>query len=418
MTFRSLLVPLVAVTGLVLAGCSSSGGDAGEAVTLEVQTGLAVDGAELTALQKVTDAFNDANPDIHVELMPGTPNYENDIKVRLAAGDVPDIFQTHGWSRDRYGEFLAPLDEEPWASSIAPSLVNSMTDSDGHIYAMPTNVDINGMLVSFDVLDEVGVAPEDIDTWDDFAEASDAILAEGISPIVTGGKDMAAPILGRLMFGAFDDAELEQMAGGEFVADAFQSGLDVVDGWRQADYFNPDYSSASRTTMSDALAQGLAAFAFGPSAILQDALLVNPDANLGFIPVPSLQGDGGYLAGGERTAFGVSTDSPNVEQAKTYLRFLAEEDNVAALAAASSSLPGIDGVDADLGALQSSYDLFVTPGDVPVMPHFDRVYLPNGAWSALGTVSDSVITGQSSPDEATAQMRDAYERLTKEADAS
>src|SRR5690606_13335171 len=191
------------------------------------------------------------------------------------------------------------------------------------------------------------------------------------------------------------------MADGTFVDDAFASGLELIAGWKDAGYFNPDYSSATRTTMSEALAQDLTAFAFGPSAIIQDALLVNPDANLGFIPVPSLVGDAGYLAGGERTAFGISKESEHIDAAKEYLAFLADADNVAELAAASSSLPGLVDVEADLGVLTSSYALFATDGQAPVVPHFDRVYLPNGAWSTLGTVTDSVITGQASVDDAT-----------------
>jgi len=65
--------------------------------------------------------------------------------------------------------------------------------------------------------------------------------------------------------------------------------------------------------------------------------------------------------------------------------------------------------------VQSSYDLFVTGGTTPVVPHFDRAYLPGGAWSTLGTVTDSVITGQASVPDATAQMREAYDRLHREA---
>src|SRR5690606_1243978 len=113
-------------------------------------------------------------------------------------------------------------------------------------------------------------------TWDDFAEAADAMLAAGIVPITAGGKDMAAPIAGRVMYGAFDEDQLAEMAGGTFVDSGFESGLDLIAGWKEAGYLNPDYASATRTTMSDALAQDLAGFAFGPSAIIQDALLVNP----------------------------------------------------------------------------------------------------------------------------------------------
>src|SRR5690606_13515368 len=261
MTLRLALGAALAASALVLTACAADGG--GDSVSLEVQTGLAVDSAELVALQEVTDAFEEANSDIRIELMPGTPTYENDIKVRLASGNIPDVFMTHGWSRDRYSEFLEPLQDEAWADSLAPSLVNSMTDDEGRIYAMPTNVDINGILVNNEVLKDAGYEPDEIVTWDDFAEVCDALLEAGIVPITAGGKDMAAPIAGRVMFGAFSEDELTEMASGTFVDAGFQSGLELIAGWEDAGYLNPDYSSASRTTMSDALAQGLTAFAFG-----------------------------------------------------------------------------------------------------------------------------------------------------------
>ena len=163
MTSRIALGSGIAALALVLTACGGTGGD-GDAVTLEVQTGLAVDSAELQALEAVTDRFHDDHPDIRIELAPSGPNYENDIKVRLAAGDAPDIWMTHGWSRDRYGEFLEPLQDEAWAAQLSPSLQSSMTDESGQIFAMPTNVDINGILVNLDVLEAAGFGHADIAT--------------------------------------------------------------------------------------------------------------------------------------------------------------------------------------------------------------------------------------------------------------
>ena len=47
----------------------------------------------------------------------------------------------------------------------------------------------------------------------------------------------------------------------------------------------------------------------------------------------------------------------------------------------------------------------------PAVPYFDRVYLPNGAWSTMGTNSDSIITKQSDVNGAVQQMEATYKSL-------
>ena len=50
-------------------------------------------------------------------------------------------------------------------------------------------------------------------------------------------------------------------------------------------------------------------------------------------------------------------------------------------------------------------------GDVPLVPYFDRVYLPNGMWNTMVTTTDSVITGQTSGEKAVQQMGSDFSSL-------
>jgi raffinose/stachyose/melibiose transport system substrate-binding protein len=175
--------------------------------------------------------------------------------------------------------------------------------------------------------------------------------------------------------------------------------------------FNPDYSSATKTDMSKALAQGQALFEFGPSPIADDAMKYNPKAQIGFIPIPTLTGAPAYLDTGERTAFGISKTTKDMAGAKAFLAFLAKPDNETKMAAASASLPGLTDAKATPGPLSSSYDEYATNGKTPAVPYFDRVYLPNGAWSAMGNGTDAVITKQSDVNAAVQQMAGTYKSL-------
>ncbi|MGO3886198.1 MAG: ABC transporter substrate-binding protein [Mycetocola sp.] len=397
-------IALTIASGLVLSGCSATGSSA--ETTLEFQTALSADSALYLALEDVVAEFTEQNPHIAVDVVPSTTSYEADMKVRLASGDVPDLFGTHGWSLLRYSEFLAPLQDESWAADVNPALDSAMRGDGGELYAFPLDTDVAGIIVNNSVLHAAGVDPAEIGSWDDFADAAAAVAGDGIAPISVSGKDSgpAGNVADWIASGAFSDDELEALNNGELSDESYRSILELVDSWRTAGFFNPDYSSATSDDVARALADGETAFVFSQNQQTGNALQYNPEADLGFIPIPSLRGDTPYLVGGEMNAYGAALNGAHLAEAKELLSFLAQPEQLSTLASAAGSLPGLTTASADLGALQASYDLFVTPNEHSLEPYFDRVYLPNGMWNTMVVTTDSVITGQSTPAAATAQI--------------
>ncbi|MDQ0213483.1 ABC transporter substrate-binding protein [Arthrobacter bambusae] len=276
MKSRLAFVAAAAALSVSLAACGGGSANSGASSTLELQTGVAADTSEMATLKSIAADFEKANPGKKINLVAAGTNYENDIKVRLSSNNIPDIWMTHGWSLLRYSKFLTPLQNEPWAKNVAPALDPVMKDKDGALYAMPTNVDITGIMYNKDVLTKAGYKPEDIKTWDDFMKASQKAKANGASAIYAGGKSMAGTILDHVISGAYSQDDLSKMTSGTFVGDKYAQALDLIAKWRDAGLFNPDYSSATKTDMSKALAQGQALFEFGPSPIANDALKFNP----------------------------------------------------------------------------------------------------------------------------------------------
>jgi raffinose/stachyose/melibiose transport system substrate-binding protein len=405
---------------LSLVGCGSSGSDSaqGGTVKLEFQTGQAVDGSLLKQLTAITKKYEAANKNVTIDLIPSTSTYEADMKVRLASGNVPDIWWTHGWSLLRYSKFLIPLQNEPWAKNFNPALAPAMKNSSGQFFAFPVDTDVAGIVYNKDVLDAAGVKVSDITTWDDFAAAAKKIAASGVSPITASGK--AAGPSGNLAdwiaSGAYSKAQLAKLKSGTFIDAPYTHVLDLIASWKKQSFFNPDYVSATSDDMSRALATGKAAFAFTQNTIAGDALQYNPKANLGYMPVPSLTGGKPYLIGGEMNAFGISKTSKNLTVAKDYIAYLAKPANATILAKAAGSIPGLTNVTPDLGVLQASYDAVVKPGTSPLVPYFDRVYLPNGMWNTMVTTADSVITGgDSNVAEGVSTMSKDFARLQSQA---
>ena len=58
------------------------------------------------------------------------------MKTRMASQDLPDVFETHGWSVARYSEYLMPLNEESWASRIDEAILPVISDKNDNIYVL------------------------------------------------------------------------------------------------------------------------------------------------------------------------------------------------------------------------------------------------------------------------------------------
>ncbi len=409
------VVAVAATAAMALTACGGGADQSGSAGggSLDVYLDMSQGSPVYAKMQELVAQFEEQSGTTIDLSIDGTESYEKEMKVRLASSNVPDIFSTHGWSLLRYSPFLEPLTDQPWVGDVNKGLDSAMKDQDGNIYALPIEYTVTGLSVNFDVLDEAGVDPESIKTWDDFDAACAKVLAAGKTPIATSGKGSGAGnIADFIASGAFTADEQKSFTDGTFLGDQWTAKvLDLVQDWTDKGYFNPDYSSATDDDVARLFGQGDAAFAMRQPSALQAALTLNPDANIGFIPMPSATGDK-YLVGGEGVnAYGVSKDSENKQVALDFLAFLAKPENASALAKATGTYSGLTTATPDLGTLQSSYDKWVAPEQIPTNPFFDRVYLPNGIWDTMIATTDSVITGQSTPEAATQQLADQYQTL-------
>lgn len=403
-----------ATLGLVLAGCSGGGGgdggtDGGTA-KLEMQTGLGAADPTLTVLKDITKTCTPAGTTI--DLVPMTNTYEADMKTRMASGDLPDIWSTHGWSLLRYSQFLEPLNTQPWAENFNKALAPAMENKDGQFFALPINTDVSGILYNKGTLHKAGVDPSTLTTWDAFTAALSRLKAAGVTPLSSSSKDswMAGNVADFMASGAFSDADLEQFTKGTFVESGYKTMLDEVQTWAKAGDFNPDFSSITMDEIGRGLGSGKVGFVFVQNSLANTALQQSPDAKLGFMPIPAFTGSP-YFVGGEGTAYGAWNKGKHKKQALEYLDCLAKPENISKMAKALGSIPGLTDATTDMGPLQDSYESVVKPGTYPLHPYFDRVYLPNGMWDTMVTTTGAVISGQSQPSAATAQMKQQFASL-------
>ncbi|MFD7500193.1 ABC transporter substrate-binding protein [Streptomyces sp. NPDC059850] len=397
---------------LAASGCSRGGsGSGGESIQFFLNMGN--DTPQYKVMSKLVDAY-EKQAGVTIKVTAESVNYEDQMKVRLASRNVPDLFSTHGWSLLRYSKFLMPLNSQPWAKDVNPSLNSAMRDSKGQIFAFPGETDVVGLSYNKDVLAKAGIDPSKITTWSAFDAAAKAVAEKGITPIVSSGKDQgpAGHIADYLAIDSYNSSELAKMKSGTFVSGPYTRLLERVKSWEKKGWFNKDYSSASQDDMARALAGGTAGFALMQNQVLTAARQYNPKAKLGFVPIPPTVGDKPYLVGGEGVdSFGVSKTSGHKKEVLGFLKFLAKPENAAALAEATGSAAGLTNVKTNFGSLAPSFHTYVTNRSVTLKPYFDRVYLPNGSWNTMVATTDSVISGQGTVGAAVNQMKRQYYAL-------
>lgn len=404
------VVAALAGAAVILSGCSATGdkGSAGgDEITLEVQSAMAEGTPRYDSLVSLAKAFEADNAGVKINVVAQGKDYEGDMKIRMASGDLPDLWATHGWSLLRYSEFLEPLQDQPWADKLNPILDDTMKNSDGEFFALPLTTDVAGIVYNKTVLQDLGIDATALGDIESFDAALKKIKDAGIVPISASGKDnwFAGDIADWLGSGSFDDGQLKKLAKGDFVDSGFTDMYSKIEDWTKAGYFNPDFSSATSDDIATALAQGKTAFVMIQNNLTVNARQFVPDAKLGFIPVPSVNGDPEYLIGGEGVAFGAWRDGKHKDEALKFLAFLAEDANITKFASDDGNPAGLSGVKVDLGELSDSYDAFFTPGKVRMVPYFDRAFLPNGMWDTLISTTSGIVTGQTPVSSAVSQVK-------------
>ncbi|MFC4600353.1 ABC transporter substrate-binding protein [Cohnella hongkongensis] len=420
---KRIAISFIVAALVVTAGCSKAnsgdnGGsnDGGKTVNLTVLS-LMSSQVEKDAYTEVVQQFEAQNPNIKVDLQFPGAEYENLMKVRMSSGDLPDIFDTHGWAKVRYGDYLEDLRSEPWASKLLPSIEPYVTDEEGKVYALPLNQSKDGIVYNEDILKQYDIAvPETHAELMDAAREIKERSGGEITPFHFAGLDnytlgywfifMANPLLispADNFQQDFKDKKFE-WSNWTFLPETFAQ-------MHKEGLSNVDLLTAKQSDTTQQFAQGKVAFVVAPPLVLSTARSINPELNAGLMPIPAIvEGDGPSFSGGERNTMGVWKDTPHKDEAKKLLEFVAQTENLKKLSEATSLLPGIQDVEADL-YLSPYLDKYK---DVRVFPYFDREWLPNGMFDPMCKLGEDLIAGGITPEQYSEKMAEEYERLLKQ----
>lgn len=167
----------VAALMLVLVGCSNGDGETGtdtntsngEQTTITL-TGWQSSPTEQRYLEDTIAAFEDANPDINVEISTIADQYMNILRTRLIGGEGPDVFFLEAFEAPGLIEtgVVEPLDDyitdEFDLDDFEQPLVDAFRNNDGVLYGLPKDTSTLALFYNKDMFEEAGIE-EAPTTW-------------------------------------------------------------------------------------------------------------------------------------------------------------------------------------------------------------------------------------------------------------
>lgn len=177
-----------------LAGCGSNGGNessaSGNSDVVEIDFPTSWVGVSTSAewFQDRLAAFNEEYGDqikVNIEEIAGDQNYVDKMKVLYSSNSLPDVISTGGYNlidsmKDQMVDLTDYMDEHWLARANDASWeVNSR---DGKIYGIPYTRQVIGYFYNKDLFAKAGIE-KPAETWDEFFEQCDKLLAAGITPL-------------------------------------------------------------------------------------------------------------------------------------------------------------------------------------------------------------------------------------------
>jgi raffinose/stachyose/melibiose transport system substrate-binding protein len=398
---------------VALAAVLTAGAFAADTVTLTMMTNLPAEHGKV--LEGIANDFMAQNPGIKIDFSAPGATYEQTMKVKMAANDMPDLFSTHGWAKARYGNFLADLSGRPWAKSVSDGIKDIVTDASGKLYTLPFDVDVSGPIYNIDLFNQYGIAVPK--TMAELLAAAETIKAKSKGTVVPFTVSTCGWVEAQFFdffatpafISAAGSKEGEALKAGTFDWKKYDELYQVWSDMNKKGYINKDSLTTNFNDNIKAMATGKAAIGFFGTYMISEAKKLNPKVNLGMMPIPAFRaGDTPTWVGGEKSTLGVWKDTKHPKEAMMVIDFFARPENVAKVAAFTMLPPGLKGVAMNAGDMGPTFEKYAS---TRTFPYFDREFLPNGMWDVMCKTSAAVLAGAQTPRQASQEMEREYNRL-------
>ena len=290
--------------------------------------------------EELIKQFEAANPGITVKAeITVSDGLANRIQVALRSGSPPDLIEgQHGWVVPfAQSGLLQPLDDViTEREDYLPAALEYDT-WDGKLWGIPYRIETHAVIYNKGAFTAAGLDPENPpQTWPELVDAAKKLTgknAEGQDQYgfaITGGGEVGNTLFRSLPFiwmngGAIINDDMTQAVVNEPAA------VEAVEFY--TDMFTEHGVSPPSTLQNDGTANRRL-FIAGTVAMYQSGQFdlpsiqkENPNIDLGVMPIPHPEGkETAAILGG--WSFFIPKDAPNAEEAKKFLAFLIESDNM------------------------------------------------------------------------------------------
>ena len=325
------------------------------------------------------------------------------VKTKAVTGELTDLIRIDkSLMADVGTEKFVEMDEnESWYDRVREEQLENKKIG-GKLYGLPVGSSSSvGLIYNRDIFEDAGLeAPENMD---ELREVCGRLWDEGVIPFYASDKDAWTATIGfsAAVSQIMTDEDYEALMSGEMSWDneTYRTIMDEFAALRTEGYTNENYIEATYDSAVDAMASGQAAMYLSGQFFINDVQELDPDIELGMVPVP-YRGDTLTVKSGEGM-FAVSAQSPHIGEAKVFLDWFSSPDNMNEFNAGWNHMPVFKDQEMDMPDWQQElYERYIGPGKtaLEINERFSGIDLSE-LWSLqqerfMGTIgSDQVLAG-------------------------
>jgi ABC-type glycerol-3-phosphate transport system substrate-binding protein len=421
---RTTTIAAAAVIAIAAATAVGTGpaGASSESVSLTFQS-LAFQDTTVAAVDEIVAAWNEANPDVQVELRQGSwDNVHDELVTQFAGGTAPDVIHDEsgdiaGFAAQGYLADLSPYLSEELIADIPESVWETVTTPDGAIVGAPTLMQSYVVFANVDAFEAAGVEIPTGETlpWDDFQQLATDLTSDDAYGLGWGLRSPTATVLSlSLGFGG----DFFTVDGEEVTFEAGEAELEVP-----SRIHNLAYEAQALDPVTLTLSGGdtLPGFIGGDYAMyvggnfVAQQLVANAPEDFNWVVLPPLAGTvGAEQAGGAQT-LSVAAESDHVEESAAFVNYFMEASNLAAVAegdwliptsaAAREALLESTGGESGWDGILATADLLIAP------PWRSVVDLPQWREQTATPALQQYLADQISLEDLQAQLTDGWEQI-------
>lgn len=240
--------------------------------------------------------------DYEIELVNDMQDYFTKLQMYINSNTLPDIFGCPNGTLsaackdiDALVDVGAELERNGYGDKLNGAVRDFLTDEeDGNLYLFPQGLYCEYFMYRKDIFEKAGIE-ETPETWEEFKTACEKIAEQGEIPVIVGGSD-AWQLMRYLSFAPWT------VTGSDFIT-GYQEGTETFTENQAADYavnllselgtkgyFEPGFASVDFTSACNLFFGGTGAIFYTGSGQIGLAEEMYEAGELGFFPVPSVEG--------------------------------------------------------------------------------------------------------------------------------